>query len=486
MVVPPRVGFMFLRPPNPIGVAGVQDYFFDVLHCRGQKYELKKLKLSLQKMAALFQNHSFIHELVGQNPLVEVTLQAIRGITLRTREDGTNIIGLCRGEEINGRVPRMPWITAAVAFSGSVDDMQVSSSFICPKSAKLMVESRPATLLPSTDYPLMNTYPLIAQFTDLNDEDLMKDVLQPHLSIRVPTSDSRVPKIPLSQMNRDSNIIQSSPRSRSSWSPSLDESDVSSQSGELGGFEVGPTPSRDDTRSETRESTSVVWSASGAAMPEIIELHVSLKIDEDDAKNTRSGESDELEVACDSWRETIFPIGTAFLVFFGNDEGRTVIDLPIKKNFGSQLAANGSVSLDDNASIRIMVDVMPQGKIGGSPFNSFIDLYSSDMIDAASKARIYHDQRVLWPILEQLKKAERTISRPKQRLRKDLERHADGHGAPPLYPREFRASRMLCNLGSLDIFSTISAAVKCGDAGGFIPRSNSMSSTIDTALSLEI
>ena len=125
---------------------------------------------------------------------------------------------------------------------------------------------------------------MIAQWSDSREEDMIKQDLQPHLSIRVPSSDSRLPKIPLSCMNRDSNIVKASLKSPSRHLPSLDDSDVSAQSGEMGGFEVDPQTSLEECTSEIRGGTSVVWSASGAAMPEIIELHVSLKIDEYDTR----------------------------------------------------------------------------------------------------------------------------------------------------------------------------------------------------------
>lgn len=415
-------------------------------------------------------------------PLVEVTLLSIKGITFRTHDVSTNIMDFCHGE-VNGRGPTIPSITAAVAFSGSAHDMQVSSSFVCPKSGNLMVESYPAQLLPPTDYSRTGSFPMIAQWTDSNDDDLIKQHLQPHLSIRVPSSDSRLPKIPLSCMNRDSNIIKASLKSPSRHPPSLDDSDVSAQSGEMGGFEVDPDLSLEECTSEIRGGASVVWSASGAAMPEIIELHVSLKIDEYEPKNRESADSDDVEFSS-VWRDTIFPLGTAFLVFFGNNEGCTVMDLPIKKAFGTQLEASGRLFLDDNAYIRIRVDVMPLGMKERNFFHPLIDLYSREMIDASAKARAEHDKKVLQPILEQLKKAGKKINRPKRDHRRTLRRQecpADEKAA-----REFPGSRIFCHMGILDIFSSMAAAMKCEDVSGFINQNTSMASTIATAASLEI
>ena len=415
-------------------------------------------------------------------PLVEVTLLSIKGIIFRAHDVGTNIMDFCHGE-VSGQGPTIPSITAAVAFSGSAHDMQVSSSFVCPKSGNLMVESHPAQLLPPTDYSRTGSFPMIAQWSDSREEDMIKQDLQPHLSIRVPSSDSRLPKIPLSCMNRDSNIVKASLKSPSRHLPSLDDSDVSAQSGEMGGFEVDPQTSLEECTSEIRGGTSVVWSASGAAMPEIIELHVSLKIDEYEAKNKKNADSDEYDFPS-VWRDTIFPLGTAYLVFFGNNEGYTVMDLPIKKTFGAQLEASGRLFLDDNASIRIRVDVMPLGMKEENFFHPLIDLYSRDMMDASAKARVEHDKRVLQPILDQLKKAEKKINRPKKDIRRSSRRQECR--ADEKAPREFPGSRIFCHMGIFDIFSTMAAAVKCEDVSGFINQNTSMASTIATAASLEI
>ena len=78
--------------------------------------------------------------------------------------------------------------------------------------------------------------------------------------------------------------------------PSLDESDVSSECGHVGGVTNSTSDLYDDDDYEkadydndndsvqhaTSPMGSVVWSSSGAGMPEIVELNVSVKLDADD------------------------------------------------------------------------------------------------------------------------------------------------------------------------------------------------------------
>jgi hypothetical protein len=426
----------------------------------------------------------------GGGPLIEVTLQSIKGITYRPEvDDGNPMLDFCNPDG-RGCRPKIPNITAAVAFSGSAHDMQVSSSFLCHKTGNLMVESHQAQLLPTTDCQRKSySFPMVANWTHVHDRDLINEELRPHLSVRVQDSDSRIGRMPLSRMNRDSNIVQSSPRTPPRRNPphqppSLDESDVSSNSGD-----IEPQNSLEETRSEIRGGTSVVWSASGAAMPEIIELHVSLKVDEYDVKVWENSESGEHESS--EWRETIFNIGTAFLVFFANDSGCTVMDLPIKKNFGAQLDTSGRLTLDENAFIRIRVDVMPQGPSSVTTRQPDFDLYSSERIDASSKVRAEHDKVVLEPILQQLLKAEKMISKPKQRDHRRGSRSRGRSRGRQTYhdasPKEFPGSRMLCGSSMFDMLSKMAGIARCDAAPGFgINRNASMASTIDTAPSLEI
>jgi hypothetical protein len=248
-------------------------------------------------------------------------------------------------------------------------------------------------------------------------------------------------------------------------------------------------PSLEETRSEIREGNSMLWSASGAAaMPEIIELHVSLKVDGYDVNSESSDEHNASE-----WRDTMIHVGTAFLVFFANDAGRTVMDLPIKKNFGATLDTSGRVTLDENAFIRIRVDIMPQGPSSVTTRQLDDDLYSSERIESSSRVRAEHDKTVLEPILKQLLNAEKMISKRKPR---DHDRRGSRSSPQRTYhdasPKEFPGSRILCGSSSiLDMLSKMAIIARCeaaasADPGFGILRNVSMTSTIDTAPSLKI
>jgi hypothetical protein len=388
-------------------------------------------------------------------PLVEVTLQSLDGILLRiepsNEHDATD----------NSQVPHF---TAAVAFAGSVDDMQVASSFVCPKTGNLMVESLGATPIVEEEVP-EKELTLVARWNSCEDEELLTEDIHPHLSIQMPFRDEWMRKIPLRKTNRDSFIVKDGKRKASS----LDESDCSSTV-------ASSLYSSTDTEGEEQiqHGPSVVWSASNAAMPEIIELHISIKLDADSTSSTQvDGQSSPV------WTETVFEVGIAHLVLFGSNEGTTVMDLPVKKNSLCQLPLDGQIIIQDNASLRIKVDVKPAGS-RTSPPSSQHHRFSDSFIDAQHQA--FRDKAVLAPIIQQLRDAEDRIAR-----RHNHNRHRH-HRA-----KTFPSPELICDFGVLgDIFATFQEAVRCNEIPlpkktAFIPRQDSMgATTIDTAASLEI
>ena len=73
-------------------------------------------------------------------PVVEVTLQSIRGIVFRDGSPTNDHDDI----DNDSLLLDMPNLTAAVAFTGSASEMEVASSFVCPHTGNLMVESLPA------------------------------------------------------------------------------------------------------------------------------------------------------------------------------------------------------------------------------------------------------------------------------------------------------------------------------------------------------
>ena len=162
-------------------------------------------------------------------PLVEVTLQSLSGLTCRLPTTPTN-----------GASRSIPSVTACVGFSGSATDMQVSSSFLCGTSGNIVVESQAAVLSHSHDLENQSTCLLVAEWhgtgsvsssrQSLSSSSFSQFSQQPHLTIRLPKRDPKLPSVPLSRMNRDCNVVYVGDIYPSSFlPPSLDESETSSQ-----------------------------------------------------------------------------------------------------------------------------------------------------------------------------------------------------------------------------------------------------------------
>lgn len=384
-------------------------------------------------------------------PRVEITLLSLKGVLVTSGEI------------------RIPSVTAAVAFSGSAADMQVGTSFVCPRTGNLMVESRLATTIPrdkSEFQPLIAEWRTSSATAADNDND---DDDQPHVSIDLPPHDPRLPAMSISRCNRDSKIVATM---SSHEQPSLKGSDVSSP---------------DQSFEEDGHVGSVFWSQStaGAVMPEIVELAVSLKIDTESLKERQQNsktrlvggaavkETPSLLDASESWDEidhadSMFEVGVAYLVLFGNDGGTTVMDLPIKKlkqNFPD------SIQVEDTASLRIRVNVFPHGKKkSSSPAPNRGGNVSSGM-SLLQQAYRLHDTNVLEPILRQLKIVEEQKLERLQQNRDKLDNDRD------------QRPSVMCGVSG--VFEMM-RSVKCEDGadGVLLQKADSMDSTIITAPSM--
>ena len=371
-----------------------------------------------------------------------------------------------------------------------------------------MVESDPATTLLSS-LPTMSTLmqqkqqqpphyqphyqPLIAQWNDFSgtnhgnnnnnnnnntsciwslelqdEQQQQQQQQQPHVSIKLPPQDPRLPAMSISRCNRDSTIVATT-SSNDQHPPSLHGSDVSSQESSLEDDE-GNTNDNDnhDDDDDDHAAGSVFWSqsgAGGAVMPEIVELSVSIKVDaeshlrpalppplpsrrkhHDHSSSTAIRETPSLldsSASSDSWDDDddellrmqhehdndhdenddhlvssesiIYQIGIAYLVLFGNDGGTTIMDLPIKRL--QKTATSTMIRVEDTASLRVRVNVYPSGeKQKKTCFHTTSTTTTTTttncrrnpatMGQLRRQAHQLHDTNVLEPILRQLKVAD--------------------------------------------------------------------------------
>eukprot|EP00547_Thalassionema_nitzschioides_P011010 CAMPEP_0194256330 /NCGR_PEP_ID=MMETSP0158-20130606/36445_1 /TAXON_ID=33649 /ORGANISM="Thalassionema nitzschioides, Strain L26-B" /LENGTH=376 /DNA_ID=CAMNT_0038994977 /DNA_START=166 /DNA_END=1292 /DNA_ORIENTATION=- len=370
-------------------------------------------------------------------PVVDITLQSLKGFSFVDDKQTSDL--------------KIPTVTAVVGFGGSARNMQVGTSIVCPRTGNLMVESRVACTTPRSS---PNRQPLVARWNHASEgaEVLSLEIdeeQQPHLSVSLCEQDPRLPAMPVSESNRDSNILQNI----SNGLPSMDLSETSSHS-------------------EQRESSpvdqggSIIWSQS-AAMPEIIELNINLRV-ETDYQNNRvvqrevntlqespsllDSETRDEECSQESL-DSIYEIGVAYLVLFGNDGGTTLMDLPLKKLRRKTI---NNIAVEPNASIRIRVDVYSTGKkkIAGPTHKYLKPMPESYQI---------HEPNMLEPILRQLKLAE-DMRREKTRSKCDTKRR-----------RVRDRNKVFC--GFVDMFIS-----NCDDheEGMDLGCASAMDSTIDT------
>lgn len=315
------------------------------------------------------------------HPVVDITLLSLKGIAFVDNKQSNPL--------------KIPKLTAVVGFGGSARNMEVGTSMVCPRTGNLMVESHVACTLPRSS---PNQQPLIARWSHGGEGAEVSSLevdeeQQPHVSVALCKQDPRLPAMPVSASNRDSTIVQNI----SKRVPSIDLLETNSTFG--GGREF-----------PVDQGESIMWSQSDAAMPEIIELNVNLRVETDfqnhkfvQKKCCTSKESPSLfsreicdEESSQASLDSIYNIGIAHLVLFGNDGGTTLMDLPLKKLRKRRI---DNIVVESNASIRIRVDVYPTGKKRLSkPKHSYLK--------SLPEASHLYEPNVLEPILRQLKLAE--------------------------------------------------------------------------------
>ena len=263
-------------------------------------------------------------------PRVEVTVKSLEGIAFSAQQPQTN-----------GRAPPIPFVTATVTFSGSQTEMQVGSSSVCALTGQLMVESDPIHMTDRYGTCKDDQCWLKAEWQE-ETMSLAGVAAQPHLIMPLPSRDPRIPKAPLSRSNRDSRIVR-----EATTLPSLDFSDTCSTSSTLSNNSSSPSKPFSPGR-----GSSAIWSNSGEAMPEIIELYIRLRSEDE-------GNCEHL------WQ------GVAYLVVYGteDDRGTYTMDLPVRRPaYIDEMDQRGkgsnenSVKLSSKARVSVKVKVAPPKK----------------------------------------------------------------------------------------------------------------------------
>jgi hypothetical protein len=292
-------------------------------------------------------DHQEPHSTPRASPRIEVTVQSLYGIASNKSRD-----------EWGWKNDTFPRVTATIAFSGSASDMQVGSSTLCATTGQLVIESKAAVIDPGA-LQTKHACGLTAEWH----EERPSANCRPHLTVSLQECDPKAYKIPLPSINRDSRVVKEG--------KGMDQ------------YDSDVSISTIDTPRHTPPSRggSAFWSNSGAAaLPEIVELFVSLK--------TQDGSTDG-----QVWQ------GIAHLVVFGHedDQGTFSMELPIKKPSHSELSTPNDqpdIFLTTEARLRVEVKVFPNEnereiekiqsspKIASSSSESHVDVaYSRSMLD---------------------------------------------------------------------------------------------------------
>jgi hypothetical protein len=252
---------------------------------------------------------------------IVLTLQSIHGI-------------LCKADEGH---PYPPGVTAAVSFTGSASDMQVSSSTMCVRTGQLVVESNAMDFdkdstnkRESSDYPMFATFddPMEGRRSPTSDGSQSTSSsgfsCRPHLTLKMPQKNETSPSVPLGAVNRDSRVVESD----------------------------GSSSVRSEESREFSRGPSVMWEE-GSDMPDIVELHISLRSEDN----------------------SICREGIAHLVFFGSQKelGNTTMDLRIKSkgpsnpNAPSKVTDQPLLCFESAACVRVQVEITSEDQPAPSP-----------------------------------------------------------------------------------------------------------------------
>lgn len=274
---------------------------------------------------------------------VEVFIKSLDGIRIDT-EGGTS-----------NECPSLPRITAAVSFSGSSPAMTVGSSTVCGLSGQLIVESEPLTM---QSFDLQSASPRLSAHWKADEEEKSygstPTQCPPHLSMQFTTNLKGQPLKPLEKGNCGAKLVPLSQDLKLAYTDTTDSTSSTGLTETSEYLEDSPAYSQE----EDCRSRSAVWSDSGVIMPEIIEMNIRLK------------QEDEIS-------DTIWD-GVAFLVVYGHEEDKGVhcLELPIQKASNQQNNCSVSsilgchdwrqrttrVSLSNEARLTVQIRMVPHSE----------------------------------------------------------------------------------------------------------------------------
>jgi hypothetical protein len=336
----------------------------------------------------------------------------------------------------------LPEVTATVIFSGSAANMEVSSSTLCSLTERLMIEAEPIRI-DSCRSPLT---------VEWSQKVLDKKGSLPHLTCQLPFRDPDLPKAPLSRSNRDSQIVKEF--------PSLDDLDeTGTQSTVTDATEStcgsGSTPRRrleQTAISPARSTSSALWSSSGAAMPEIIELTTRLNVRGEDFTESQKG--------------------VAFLVVFGhNDRGSYICDLPVRQSKESaQQKTSSHVYLSEEARLRVKVKVTPQRR--RRPMVT--DLVPSSSKSTSSQSSRGSENLVsrsvleeqIAPLMERIRKNEELALEHREKLKRAMDVHVPLHNGVAI--EEEKSPFCAGSWNWRNVLQTLASAVAHCDGGSAV------------------
>lgn len=391
-------------------------------------------------------------------PRIEVTVQSLHGIaSSKPRNE--------RGQEIAA----LPHVTATIAFSGSASDMQVGSSTLCGTTGQLVIESKAAVIDPAA----LQTKNLCGLTTEWREERPSASC-RPHLTVALQECDPKAYKIPLPSINRDSRVVKEVKRIKDldqyDTDSTISVSTIDSPDRKPRSDSTVSISSIDSPRQHSSRGSSTFWSNAGAAaLPEIVELFVSLKTHD-------AGTDGQV------WQ------GIAHLVVFGHEDdlGTFSMELPVKKASHSELSTSSEqpdIFLTTEARLRIEVKMFPNEeyhKIASSSSESHEDIvYSRSLLDAQMKKLHEKIQRNEDLALEHVRNQKNAI---------DVNVPMEDH-----YDEDYHEGRsaFCSSLWSWDrLWQTFSAGVRKCDEGTAavmaVSGDSSDSSTIATRYSLDI
>lgn len=300
----------------------------------------------------------------------------------------------------------LPLITATVSFGGSAQQMKVGSSTICGTTGRLVVESNPVKVDTSTNKEDGTTW-LLADW-----KEKMTYQKLPHVTLTLPVKDPSLPKDTLEKTNRDSLVLKEDDDGASQLTSTSSSSPVAVERGQ-----------------------SAVWSNSGEALPEIIELFVRLKIE-----------------------GQLLPqqIGLAYLVLFGHeqDQGTFTIELPVKEPLTKSSTSTSTltdalpVQFTERTRLSVKLRVRRNMKLKTNsiqPSLSTVSTESTEFTDESIRMSRSILEREVGPLLQKIKRGEREALdfRRAQKRAIDIEIHPAEHQSPYFCSSSWNWSRFL-------------------------------------------